>query len=141
MIYETEGQEFGTMMQVTWQSFGRNYPESETIGYWFDKLKHFELNAVSNAFDAWLKSQQSLPTIADIIKLCQHKVTMLPRLDSPLTKAENHRHANEVMDYVAKHIKPVQDYRAWAKKIIANPKNYPDISYKIAKEALQAKSA
>jgi hypothetical protein len=29
--------------------------------------------------------------------------------------------------------------RAWAKRIIANPKNYPPISLKFAKEAVHAK--
>lgn len=33
-----------------------------------------------------------------------------------------------------------QDYRAWARKIIANPENYPYISVKFAKEALAAES-
>ena len=32
--------------------------------------------------------------------------------------------------------KPTTDPKAWAKKIIANPKNYPSISLKTAKEAL-----
>ena len=32
-----------------------------------------------------------------------------------------------------------RDMKAWAKKIIANPKAYPDISLRIAKEALEIK--
>lgn len=32
-----------------------------------------------------------------------------------------------------------RDYRAWAHKIVANPKAYPDISLRIAKEVLEIK--
>lgn len=32
------------------------------------------------------------------------------------------------------------DYKAWAKKIVANPKDYPDVSLKFAKEALGMES-
>ena len=35
--------------------------------------------------------------------------------------------------------KKLKDMRAWAHKIINNPKNYPAISLKIAKEAVMAK--
>ena len=37
-------------------------------------------------------------------------------------------------------ISPPTDHKAWAKKIIANPKNYPEISLKFAKEALEGDS-
>jgi hypothetical protein len=128
------------MMNVTWQSYGRNLLESETIRYWFDNLATHEFNVISNAFDEWLKNQKELPTINEIIKLCKHKVTIHARLHSPLAIESNKHHADNVVAYVAKNIKPERDKRAWARKILNNPKNYPDVSFKLATEALTLKA-
>lgn len=138
MTYEEHAASFASIINITWQSCKRNPPDKPTKAYWFDKLKQYEFTAVENAFDQWLKSQDELPTIHQIITLCQHKVTIAPRLNSPLAIEDNKRHIKDVVDYVAKHVKPKTDYKAWAKKIITNPKNYPDISLKYAKEALRA---
>jgi len=140
LIYENDSKQFALMMKVTWQSYGRNGADRETLRYWFDKLIAHDFETVSHAFDEWIKSQKDLPTVSDIIKLCQHKVTIYARLPSPLAHESNERHAAEVVAYVAKNIKPERDYKAWAKKIIANPKNYPDISFRLATEALAAKT-
>lgn len=77
------------------------------------------MQEVEMAFDNWLKSQSTQPTIHDILKLCQHKITIFSKLPSPLVTADNKRHANEVVDYVAKNIKKEPDRRAWARKIIS----------------------
>jgi hypothetical protein len=45
--------------------------------------------------------------------------------------------ATALEDYAAAHPKS-KDYRAWARKIVANPQNYPAISLEFAKEALAA---
>jgi hypothetical protein len=137
--YDDDAKRFSSMMNITWQSCGRNQPEKETKAYWFNKLEKYEFKEVENAFDEWLKSQDELPTIHQIIKLCQHKVTIYAQLASPLAMADNKRHAQEVVDFVANNITKKTDYRAWAKKIIDNPKNYPDISLKYANEAIAAK--
>lgn len=136
MIYEQDRNSFATMMKVTWQSYGRNNLDRETMRYWFDKLFNYELFEVEKAFDEWLKSQKELPTVSDILKLCQHKVTIHARLPSPLSKQANAEHAHEVVEYVKENIKPKRDMREWARKIIASPKNYPDIAVRFAKEAL-----
>jgi hypothetical protein len=128
------------MMNVVWQSYGRNHPDSETIRYWFDKLVKHEFNVASNAFDEWLKTQKDLPTVSDILKLCQHKVTIHARIASPLALESYKQHADNVIAYVAKNIKPQSDYRAWIKPILANPKNYPDISLQYAKEVAGMKA-
>lgn len=43
---------------------------------------------------------------------------------------------NEIHDKLAQFMSPKRDMKAWAKKIIANPNAYPEISYRYAKEAL-----
>lgn len=140
MNYPEDRDSFASVMSVTWQTCGRTLPpDSDTMKYWFKSLSTYNIDSVVTAFDNWLKSQSNLPTLSDIIKLCQHKVTIYSRLPSPLAIADNQRHAKEVQTYIANNIKPTKDMRAWARKIIANPKNYPDISFKIANEALAAK--
>lgn len=136
MIYDDDHKQFRIMINVVWQSYGRNNPDSETIRYWFDKLDKHDFSVVSNAFDEWLKSQKDLPTVSDILKLCQHKITIHARITSPLALESHKRNADEVVAYVAKNIKPERDKRAWAKRIIANPKNHIDIAIRYAKEAL-----
>lgn len=137
MIYETDRGDFITLMTVMWQSFGRNAPDGRTMHAWFNALKKYELFEVTEAFDTWLKNQTQLATISEILKICKPKVTIYARIASPLAIESNKRHATDVMTYVAKNIKPQSDYRAWTRKIIANPFRYPDISIKLAKEALE----
>lgn len=140
MIYEQDAKNFALMMKVTWQSYGRNGLEKDALRYWFDKLSKHEFIKVSNAFDEWLKSQKELPTVSDILKLCQHKVTIHARLPSPLSKQANQEYAKEVVEFVAKQPKVTRDYKAWARKILANPKNHIDIAVRYAHEALAAKT-
>jgi hypothetical protein len=139
LIYENDSKQFALMMKVTWQSYGRNGLEREALRYWFDKLIGYDFTEVSNAFDQWIKTQKELPTVSEILKLCQHKVTIHARIASPLAVESNKHHADNVVAYVAKNIKPERDKRAWARKILDNPKNYPDVSFKLATEALNLK--
>lgn len=55
-------------------------------------------------------------------------------LPSPLDIEANRRNAEKVNNYIAENLKPKTDYRAWIKPILANPKAYPDISLKGARE-------
>ncbi|MES2636658.1 MAG: hypothetical protein V4605_04975 [Pseudomonadota bacterium] len=140
MNYETDRKAFATMMKVTWQSYGRSNLDADTMRYWFDKLIDQDMPAVERAFDEWLKSQKELPTINEILKLCQHKVTIHSRLPSPLSKQANQEYAKEVLDFVAAQPKAKRDYKGWARKIIANPKDHIDIAVRFAQEALAAKT-
>lgn len=140
MNYDTDAKQFAVMMKITWQSYGRNGLDKETMRYWFDKLYDYEFNAVSHAFDEWLKSQKDLPTVNEIIKLCQHKVTIYARLPSPLSIADNKRHADEVVAFVENNIKPAQDKKQWARDLVSGKKVsnwYKAVDF--AKEALNAK--
>jgi hypothetical protein len=140
LIFEKDANQFALMMKITWQSYGRTTIDKETMRYWFDKLNAYDFNEVSNAFDEWLKSQKDLPTVSEILKLCQHKLSIHARLPSPLAIESNKRHAYKVLALAEKMSEPKRDYKAWAKVIIANPKNYPDISLKLAREAIGVKS-
>jgi hypothetical protein len=134
---DNDKKEFAVIMRVTWQSYHRNTPDKETMRYWFEKLNNHSLTIVGNAFDKWIISNdKELPTFKNIADLCKPNPTIFARLPSPLALAENHRHAVEVKDAVEKMTSNPKDMKGWAYKILATPKNYPDISIKLAKEAL-----
>jgi len=138
MIYENDAKKFASMIKITWQSCGRNQPDKETMSYWFNKLSVHDFNIVEVAFDDWLKSQSDLPMIKDILNLCKPKPVMYAALTKHNNIENNKLNIEKLNNYVAKELKPKTDYKDWARKIIANPKNYPDISLRYAKEALNA---
>ncbi len=140
MNYNEDARRFAQMMDITWQSCGRTVTDKPTKAFWFDKLSKYEFSVVETAFDNWLKSQNQLPTIHEIIKLCQDKIPFYQGLPAPLDREENKKQSAEVMNYVSKNMKPKTDMKAWARKIIANPSNYPAISFKLAKLALNSQA-
>jgi hypothetical protein len=134
---ESNKNEFAMMMRVTWQNYGRNAPDKELMAHWFSKLSDHGILVVGKAFDGWIDSQSDdLPSLKNISDMCKPAPTIFARLPSPLAKAENKRHADDVVKFVADHMKVPSDKKDWARKIKANPKNYPDISLRYANEAL-----
>ena len=53
-------------------------------------------------------------------------------------KAQADKFMIKVQEHMPKEEKKLKDMKAWAHRIIAKPKNYPAISLKTAKEALNA---
>lgn len=138
MIYPDDAKEFAGIMDITWQSLGRNAVDKTTKQYWFSKLQHLPMGEVSNLFDKWLMTEKELPTVNDILHMAKprefNKALPVPRNDEA-SKAGLERIAKTVNDWIM----PKKDYRAWAKEILKNPKNYPDIAVRFAKEALDIK--
>ena len=123
-------------MDVTWQSYGRNYVDKPTKQYWFGKLQKYALGQVANSFDKWIISSKELPTIEDIIKGCILKddfVKALPYKNNPEISKEG---LDKIATVISQTLKPKTDYKAWAKRILANPQNFKEQSVAYAKEAL-----
>ncbi len=72
-----------------------------------------------------------------VIKSKQKIYTALP---PPNNKETNKAFADNVVDYVSEHTEK-SDKRAWIKRILSNPKNFPDIALKYAQEATKAAAA
>ena len=138
MIYPDDAKEFSGVMDIVWQSLGRNVVDKTTKQYWFAKLQHLPIGEVSNLFDKWLMTEKELPTVNDILHMAKprefHKALPAPR---------NEEIAKDGLERIAKQvsqaIKPKKDMKAWARKILDTPKNYPDIAIRFAKEALEIK--
>ena len=136
MIYPDDAKEFSTLMDVTWQSLGRNYVDKPTKQYWFSKLQKYALGQVANSFDKWIMTSRELPTLDDIIKGCVVKddfVKALPYKSNPEVSKEG---LDKIAKVISQTIKPKTDYKAWAKRILANPQNFPASSVQAAKVAL-----
>lgn len=123
-------------MDVTWQSLHRNAVDKTTKQYWFGKLQHLSLGDVTQAFDSWLMTSSELPTLQDIIKQCRPKEDFYKAIGKVRDEEIDKAGLKEIENFVSANLKPKRDKRAWAKKILANPKDYPYISVKFAKESL-----
>lgn len=136
---DTDKKNFVTMMNIVQSNYGRKPLDKDSLRYWFGKLEKHSIDDVSKAFDRWIDSQDDLPTVHNILELLRPAVTIHQRLASPLRIEENKRHVAELKESINKMRNIRQDPKDWAKKILANAGNYPDISVRFAKEALEIK--
>jgi hypothetical protein len=132
---------FKDMIVAVFAIYNKPPPEKEMLRIWFHKLSRFDFSVVAKALDVWTDTPNKLPQPADIIALCKPREDVYFALPSPVNYAENKKHIEELNTFVAKKLKPKTDHKAWAKRIIANPQNFPEISLKFAKDALQHEMA
>jgi hypothetical protein len=134
---------FKSMMDTLASIYQKQPLDQNTLRVWFYKLEKFEFSIVSKAFDKHIDNNKFFPSIFDILQLCREKPIEFARLEAPkLSKEANAVYAANVNRFVQDNIiedKKLKDMRAWAHRIIANPKNYPAISLEFAKEAINAK--
>ena len=134
---------FKSMMDTLASIYQKQPLDQNTLKVWFYKLEKFEFSIVTKAFDKHIDNSKFFPSIFDILQLCREKPIEFARLEAPkLSKEANAVYAANVNRFVQDNIiedKKLKDMRAWAHRIIANPKNYPAISLEFAKEAINAK--
>jgi hypothetical protein len=130
---------FKDMIVAVFAIYNKQAPEKEMLRIWWHKLERFEFSVVSKALDVWTDTPNKLPQPADIIALCKPREDVYFALPSPVNYEENKKHIQELTTFVAKKLKPKTNYRAWATRIIENPKNFPEISLKYAQEAMTLK--
>jgi hypothetical protein len=135
MMIDSDKKNFWTTMNILMEAYNRPPLSKESIIVWYNGLKSCEFNDLVNACDTWMKDQTKCPTIKDLLDLGRPKQDYYQALPVPRNEdiqKDGLEKINKLMEN-----KPVKDYRSWARKIIANPKNYPDISFKFAQEALK----
>jgi hypothetical protein len=134
---------FKSMMDTLASIYQKQPLDQNTLRVWFYKLEKFEFTIVTKAFDKHIDNSKFFPSIFDILQLCREKPIEFVRLEAPkLSKEANAVYAANVNRFVQNNKiedKKLKDMRAWAHRIIANPKNYPPISLEFAKEAIHAK--
>ena len=127
---------FKEMLIAVFSIYNKPQPEKEMLRIWWHKLERFDFNTVGRAFDKWTDIPNKLPQPADIVTLCRPHDEVYKALPAPVNKIANKNHADEIVKFIENVSNVTKDTRDWAHKIIANPKRYPDISYRIAREAL-----
>jgi hypothetical protein len=134
---------FKSMMDTLASIYQKQPLDQNTLRVWFYKLEKFEFSIVTKAFDKHIDNSKFFPSIFDILQLCREKPIEFAKLEAPkLSKEANAVYAANVNKFVQDikiEDKKLKDMRAWAHRIIANPKNYPAISLEFAKEAINAK--
>jgi hypothetical protein len=134
---------FKSMMDTLTTLYQKQPLDQDTLRVWFAKLEKYEFNVVTKAFDKHIDNSKFFPSIFDILQLCREKPIEFARLEAPkLSKETNAVYAanvNKFVQDIKSEDKKLKDMRAWAHRIIANPKNYPPISLEFAKEAIHAK--
>jgi hypothetical protein len=133
---KSESENFKLMMNTMFALYGKRDPANEVLRVWWIKLAKFDFAVISKAFDNWTDTKPVIPTPADILPLCQHKVLIFAKLPSPLEKAENKRHADEVVNFIAAHTAKKKDMHSWAKRILTRPHRFPQGSIDAAKKLL-----
>jgi hypothetical protein len=134
---------FKSMMDTLSSIYQKQLMDQYTLRVWFHKLERFEFVQVTKAFDKWVDQSRFMPTPSDILTLVKEKPIEYMKIEAPkLSKEANAVYAANVNRFVQDNKiedKKLKDMRAWAHRIIANPKNYPAISLEFAKEAIHAK--
>ena len=135
---------FKSMMDTVTSLYQKPNMDIDTLRVWFHKLEKFEFNVVTKAFDKWVDNNKFMPTVFDILQLCREKPIEFVQLQAPkLNNQQNKAQADKMLALIQERMpqedKKLKDMRAWAHNIINNPKKYPAISLKTAKEAINAK--
>jgi hypothetical protein len=138
-MIDSDRQNFKRMMNALMIIYYKPELSNDALRVWWGKLENYEFEAISKAIDDYTNSDVKMPPLpADILKLCQHKVTIHARLASPLSQESNQAHAKEVVQYVAEHIKAPIDRRQWARDLVSGKKKSNwDGAINFAKEALK----
>ena len=140
---EQDKKGFKAMMNTVMSIYQKPQCDQDTLRVWWAKLEKYEFQIVTKAFDQWVDSSKHPPTVFDILNLVRPKIEFQQSLQAPkLNLEQNRMHAANVMQYIAEHTpaeKKLKDMRAWAHRIIKDPKKYPAISLKTAQEAIRAK--
>lgn len=88
MIYPDDANDFSGIMDITWQSLGRNPPNKETKKYWFSKLQAYSLGEVGAVFDKWIVDNDELPTLDVLLSSLRWKPEFHLRLATPKMSKE-----------------------------------------------------
>ena len=135
-MIDTDKRPFADMINAVFSIYNKQPPEKEMLRIWWHKLERFEFSAVGRAFDKWTDTPNKLPQPADIVQICKPREAEYYALPAPVSYAENKQQVEKLNKFIAEKLKPKTDYHAWAKRILRNPKNFPETSVMAAREVL-----
>lgn len=124
-----------------WLDMWADIPLESVKAEWQAKLDGMSSKIVFKAVDYCSNNLKFPPTLPEFVLLCKANTPSeinkaLPRHFTEAEIAKNHERLEKVSKDLSSTSKT--DYKDWAKRIIANPKAYPDLSFKLATEAMAA---
>jgi len=104
---------------------------------WGKRLAGMSGERIKAAIDA---DYEYAPSCDDFKSKCvtPRQMNDFKALAAPVDHDANKQYAKNVVDFVAAHTVDKTDYKAWAKRIVANPARFPAESLVAAKEAMRA---
>lgn len=135
-LVDTDKKEFWAMLNVAMELCNRPPLSKEAVVTYWHMLKGYDLSVVRESLDKWVDSSSKAPTPHDIKDLCKPVTPIYNAIARKADKEANKQHVKELMGYIAENLKPKTDYKAWAKRILANPQNFPENSVKAAIEVM-----
>lgn len=120
-----------------WLDMWADVPVDSVKAEWQAKLSGMSSKTVFKAVDYCADNLRFPPTLPEFVQLCKantpHEINKaIGRQFTQEELQKNHERITEISNGIS--TKSKTDFRAWIKPIIANPKAYPDISLKLAKE-------
>jgi hypothetical protein len=106
---------------------------------WVRGLKGLEPYQIHEALDYCVDNEGFPPDLPKFRKICDQmkRVEVVKALPRNFSQEELKANQERVKKAVGE-LQPKRDMRGWAKKILANPSAYPEISVRMATEAMQA---
>jgi hypothetical protein len=137
-MIEHDKKPFKSMMTALTTLYGKKDLDQDLLRIWYGKLKRFDFDMVSKAFDTWVDNNKFMPLPVDIIDLCkaQEARVITKALPKPTHTPEQIKENQDRLNRELAKIKPKRDHKAWAKVIMAEPSSHLDIAVRFAKEAL-----
>ena len=128
--------QFWGMLNVAMELTNKPPLTKEAILTWWNLLSKYDYSVVEKAVGQWVDSSSKPPTPHDIIGLCKPKEPIYKSLPAPVSRDDNKAHADKLALFIHERLQPKTDYHQWAKRILSNPKNFPESSVTAAKEVL-----
>jgi len=129
--------------------FGNNFLEKYKLGkldadgndlgitnakqVWAEELAGMTVDRIKNALQY---NYDYAPSCDQFKAQCKSSAPVVHDYKALPKPALSEEKVNEIKHKITAFTSNKRDMKAWAKKIIANPKAYPEISYRYAKEAL-----
>ena len=130
-------QRFASAYGKHWMDMWNGANIEEIKGDWAEYLDGINPLNMKEALDYCIEHKPFPPTLPEFKILCKqlHKTDVTKALPRKFTPEEIERNQQRVHAAVSQ-LTEKTDYKAWARKILASPKSYHDISVRFAKEAL-----
>ena len=135
-MIDTDKRAFMDMLNAVHTIYDRPLPNTDLLRIWWHKLDKFEIEVVSKALDSWTNSPNHMPQPAEIAEMCKPLESVYKALPAPVNQEVNQAGLDKMNEVIIDGWNPRTDYRQWARRIMANPKNFPTDSVLEARKVL-----